>query len=145
MRTSRGAPCAWAPGLAGLMACLIGSAAGADDDQTIGEWRTAADLRVQVQACGETVCARIVRLPDARTRDANNPDARLRMRPVLGIQIFTGRRRIGSGGWTGQMYIPDSGTSYEARLTVPRHDTLEVAICGPIGLLCTRETWTRTR
>lgn len=121
---------------------LCSTVAGADD--TIGEWRTPASMHVQVRLCGETVCGRIVRLPDSSIKDLQNPEARLRPRPVLGIEIFTGTRRSPKG-WKGHMYVPESGHTYVSRIVNLDRSELQVSYCGPLGFFCTREVWTRTR
>ena len=130
------------------IACLVAMApapANADSDVTIGEWRTPDNFRVQVQRCADTVCARIVRMPDPTVRDVNNPEPRLRVRPVLGIQIFTAQRHTAADGWKGHMYMPRTGSTHVARLTPVQRNELTVSICGPMGLFCIHETWTRTR
>jgi uncharacterized protein (DUF2147 family) len=142
---------------------LIASAARAAEKgefSEIGEWRTPANVRVQVHTCGEAVCARIVKLPNPSVKDLSNPDARLRARPILGIQIFAGIRRIAnsgwanggrassgsaSSGWEGHMYVPESGYTYVSRLTLLDRNQLQAEMCGPMGLFCTHEVWTRTR
>jgi uncharacterized protein (DUF2147 family) len=116
--------------------------AGADD--AIGEWRTPTATQVQVRPCGDSVCGRIVRLPDPSIKDLQNPEARLRPRPVLGIEIFTGTRPT-QNGWKGYMYVPESGHTYVSRIVTTDRNQLQVSICGPMGFFCTREVWTRTR
>jgi uncharacterized protein (DUF2147 family) len=120
-------------------------AAIASADDVIGEWRTPAGINIQVKTCGETVCARIVKLPEPALKDLNNPEPRLRTRPVLGIQIFVGERRVGMAGWKGHMYIPESGHTYVSRMMVLERTRLQVSVCGPMGFFCTREEWLRTR
>lgn len=97
-----------------------------------------------MRPCGESVCGRIVRLPDISIKDLQNPEARLRPRPVLGIEIFTGIRRT-PNGWKGHMYVPESGNTYVSRIANAERNQLQVSYCGPLGFFCTRETWTRTR
>ena len=92
-----------ASAIAGCALAVSPVLAGAGD--VVGEWRTPATIQVQVRPCGESVCARIVRLPDSNIKDLQNPEARLRPRPVLGIEIFTGTRRT-QNGWKGHMYVP---------------------------------------
>lgn len=117
--------------------------AGAED--VIGEWRTPASVYVQIKPCGDSICGRIVRLPDPSVYDQYNPEPRLRTRPVLGIMIFTSTRRAGTSGWKGHMYVPESGYTYVSRLISVDHAHMRVSICGPMGFFCSSETWTRTR
>ena len=131
--------------LTGAGPLTAAGAASAGGDDVIGEWRTPAAVNVQVRACAETVCARIVKTPDASLKDINNPEPRLRLRPVLGIQIFIGERRTSASGWKGLMYMPETGHTYVSRLTPLERNRLQAETCGPMGFFCTREEWTRTR
>ena len=121
-------------------------AALAGGEAAIGEWRTPARMYVQIYLCDESLCGRIVRLPDPRVRDASNPEPHLRMRPLLGIQVLSGLEHAANGnGWKGQLYVPERGATYDAELRVVDDSKLEITTCGPMGLFCTRETWSRTR
>ena len=131
--------------LAMAMAMTAATPALADPDDVIGEWRTPAPIHVQVHHCAEVVCARIVRMPDTTGMDLNNPEPRLRPRPILGIQIFVAARASGPNGWKGKMYVPETGHTYDSRLISLGRNRLEVETCGPMGFFCTREVWTRTR
>ena len=114
-------------------------------DAILGEWRTPARISVQVRPCAETVCARIVRVPEVARSDLHNPEPRLRTRPLLGIEVFTGTRRSSSKGWKGHIYVPETGRTYVARLTSLERDRLQVDVCGPMGLFCVQEIWVRSR
>ena len=142
-RTVQRAACGAVVVLASNLAGAQTTVASADD--AIGEWRTPAAVNVQVRTCGETVCARIVKVPDPSLKDLNNPEPRLRPRPVLGIQIFVGERRTGTGGWKGHMYMPGSGYTYVSRLVPLEGNRLQAETCGPMGFFCTKEVWVRTR
>ena len=117
--------------------------AGAED--VVGEWRTPAAVQVQIKPCGEGMCGRIVRLPDESVYDLQNPEPRLRARPVLGIQIFNSIRRSGVDGWKGYLYVPESGYTYVSRLRSLNRGQIQVSTCGPLGFFCSSEIWTRTR
>lgn len=127
-----------------LLLLTIGPAVAASDD-IVGEWRSPSGVHMQVMNCGESICGRIVRLPDQSLPDIQNPEPRLRTRPVLGIQVFTGIRPAGTHGWKGHMYLPESGRTFVSRLISLDKGQLQVSMCGPMGLLCSREVWTRTR
>ena len=84
-------------------------------------------------------------MPDQDLIDQNNPDPKLRMRPVVGIEIFASERRAGPDGWKGNLYVPDSGHTWNARLQPVDQGRLSVSVCGPFGFLCSQEIWQRTR
>ena len=139
--------CAWF-GSIGLLPSIdpaLASAALASAEDVLGEWRTPSAMQVQIKVCGNDVCGRVVRVPDPSVPDLHNPEPRLRMRPVLGIQIFSSVRRAGSNGWKGHIYVPESGNTYVSRINTVDRGQLQVSYCGPLGFFCTREIWTRTR
>lgn len=111
----------------------------------MGEWLRPDGARVQVMRCGEHLCGRIVKVPDPTRKDLNNPQARLRIRPLTGIELFTSERRAGNEGWKVWLYNPEDGSTNPARLVPLDRQTLEVSVCKFFNLLCSSETWVRTR
>ncbi len=104
---------------------------------------------VAISRCGSNICGRItrvlVRTPDADQRDVNNPDASLRSRPIEGLRILSGFRLDGDQYRHGQIYDPESGRSYNARLRLNSNGSLRVTGCLSIGWPCQSQTWTRRR
>jgi len=73
--------------------------------------------------------------------DANNTDAALRGRPLIGITILTGFKADG-GGWSGgTVYAPRAGKSYPAELALGADGRLELKVNA--GLLSKTDYWTR--
>ncbi len=114
-----------------------------------GTWLTPAGGVVEVSACGEALCGRLIDAEalrdDPDLRDENNRDPALRSRPLRGVDVvagFTG----GPETWTGgALYDPESGREAgRGRITLVDDDTLEVRGClAP--LLCRTQAWTRQR
>lgn len=108
-----------------------------------GLYRTPVDDGVvELFRCRAALCGRI--LDSGRLRahpdqtDLKNPDPRLRSRALRGL-VFLELRATGAG-WTGRIYNPKDGATYEARLT-PRPDG-SVAVAGCVlRLLCLSQTW----
>jgi uncharacterized protein (DUF2147 family) len=74
--------------------------------------------------------------------DANNADAALRERPILGLPILTGFRPGTSGHWVGgTVYAPRSGKSYPAELSLTDDGRLRLDVKA--GLLSKTDYWTR--
>jgi uncharacterized protein (DUF2147 family) len=69
--------------------------------------------------------------PEAPPVDANNPDARLRQRPLADMELgsLTAGR---SGDWTGRLYDPESGNSFRA--TVKRLEPGLIEVRGYLGI-----------
>jgi uncharacterized protein (DUF2147 family) len=113
-----------------------------------GRWLT--DDRegvVSIVACGTQLCGRIVevldREPGVPSTDVNNPDLRLRRRPLVGLLTLWGFRHDGDTWDGGRAYDPKSGKSYRSSLTVERDGTLRVTGC--VLFVCESRYWTRYR
>lgn len=89
----------WRMMLAPLVpATLLLLAAAVRAETPIGMWET-GESHVEIYNCGDLLCDRIVALdepPDAEGKpkiDENNPDAALRTRPLLGMDLIAGFSR----------------------------------------------------
>lgn len=117
-----------------------------------GLWLTEGGWsKVRVGACpgrAELVCGSIVWLKKPTDRsgrpllDRDNPSPRLRSRPLIGMPFITGFRRAGADRWVGgKIYDPDSGKTYDAKLTLNRDGSLKVEGC--VLIICQAQRWTR--
>jgi uncharacterized protein (DUF2147 family) len=101
-----------------------------------------------VSNCGGGLCASIASLRqpnDPQTgkpkTDINNVDPSKRSRPIIGLQIFIGLRPDGANKWTGQIYNPEDGKTYDANVVLENANTLKVQGC--VLFICKTKTWTR--
>jgi uncharacterized protein (DUF2147 family) len=144
-------PRMWGVGLAAVVAALA-SGAYAAGDPVLGDWLTASGgARVRIAACAASpaqVCGTVTWLKDAKgadgqpVRDGNNPDAALRARPVLGIQLIADFRRESPGHWVeGRIYDPNSGKTYRSKINTDPDGKLKVSGC--VLMICQTQTWTR--
>ena len=113
-----------------------------------GLWRTDDGKGiVRIAPCGAFLCGTIARVVDAGAgvpkRDSNNPDPRLRGRPIVGLPILTGFRRSGDSWTGGRAYDPKSGRSYRSTLRLAPDGSLKVTGC--VLFVCQSKRWTRTR
>jgi uncharacterized protein (DUF2147 family) len=144
--------------LAGIVLAAMlaaGSSIGHAQDSTaanavLGQWLTANGLsKVEIYKEGEEFLGRIVWLKepekDGKPKvDENNPDAKLRTRPILGMTIMRGLKFDGDDTWKGgKIYDPKSGNDYSAKMTMPDAHTLELRGYVLIPLVGRTETWTR--
>lgn len=112
-----------------------------------GQWLTTEkDSIVEIGPCGAALCGKIARIlkpnPKGPSADVNNPDPKLRSRPILGMAILTGFRDTGKA-WEGTIYDPRKGKTYRSTLTLQPNGTL--AVKGCISFLCQTMSWTRAR
>lgn len=115
-----------------------------------GNWKTkGGQATVQIGPCqgnAARVCGHFVDLAGEgrRSRDKNNPNPALRNRPLLGMPFVTGFKPAGPNKWrSGQIYNPQDGKTYNAKMDLNPNGTLTVSGC--VFVFCQGETWTRAR
>lgn len=113
-------------------------------EPVFGRWLT--DDRaaiVKVERCADRMCGRIERVldPKAPENDINNPDDRLRSRPLVGALVLQHFVRDGSRWKGGRAYDPKTGNSYRSELRVEADGRLRVTGC--VLFLCRSRYWTR--
>jgi uncharacterized protein (DUF2147 family) len=113
-----------------------------------GTWRTEEGATVRVSSCGGGLCATITALKEPNNpqtgkpkTDIHNVDPSKRNRPIVGVQIFTGLRPEGANKWTGQIYNPEDGKTYDANVVLENASTLRVQGC--VLFICKTKTWQR--
>ena len=107
--------------------------------------------RVRIAPCktdASRLCGNIVSMPkpnDAQgqpLRDANNPNAALKTRTILGLPLITGFKPNGAGKWNGgKIYNPQDGKTYNSKLELTPAGTLKVSGC--VAVICKAQIWTR--
>jgi len=111
-----------------------------------GKWLT--DDRkaiVVIGHCGGELCGAIDKILDRRrnvpTVDIQNPDQRLRNRPLVGLTILSGFHADGSRWRGGHAYDPMTGKSYHSSLALDGAQHLIVTGC--VLFFCRSMTWQR--
>ncbi len=143
-----------ARGLARAITCVVagGLLLSADpvraQDGPAGRWVTpGAAAVVEIAPCNGTpgLCGTVRWVWDGvddkgRPRlDAQNADASLRTRPLVGLSILSGLARTANGGWEGRIYNPEDGQTYRATLRRPTADTLTLEGC--VLFICQKQVW----
>jgi len=133
----------------GLATALTGPALAGDPS---GTWLTeGGKSQVRLANCGEALCGRIQWLKEPSDpatgkpkRDARNPDPSKRDRPIVGVDILLGMRPDQTPNqWAGDIYNPEDGKTYQARLILQDARTLQVKGCVLGGLICKSQAWLR--
>jgi uncharacterized protein (DUF2147 family) len=115
-----------------------------------GVWLTdRGDGAVELKPCGNELCGTvysIIRLPDPSRPpiDARNEQPERRSRPLCGMPIIGGMRKLGPDKWgEGWIYDPHVGKTYGAELTLQNPNVF--AIYGYVGsrLIGRTVLWTR--
>ncbi len=122
-------------------------------DAIVGTWLTedgASRVEILVERgtdgtgvySGKVVWLKEAGLAGKPLLDANNSDATLRGRPIMGIEILSGFRNTADGVWTGgTVYSPRRGRTYPAELTLTPEGRLDIRVKS--GLLTSHQIWTR--
>jgi uncharacterized protein (DUF2147 family) len=115
-------------------------------DPIAGRWLTdTRDGIIQIGPCGAAQCGRLMKMlrpPKGPGTDRNNPDPKLRNRPLIGLPILTGFVADGDH-WKGEAYDPKVGRSYSTTLERTGPETLKVKGC--VAFFCRTVTWTLAR
>lgn len=132
--------------LAAALSCLAAAPAFAADPVE-GEWLTqAGTAQVKIAPCAsnaQRMCGTVVWLKNAGVKDANNPDAKLRDRPIVGMNLIRDFKFSAPGKWTGgKIYDPESGKTYDSKISADANGTLKVEGC--VLVVCQAQTWKRS-
>lgn len=77
--------------------------------------------------------------------DHKNPEASLRNRPLLGLQILSGLKYDGKSKYSdGKIYDPKSGKTYSAKAELTNNNTLALRGFIGVSLAGRTDTWIRT-
>jgi uncharacterized protein (DUF2147 family) len=136
-----------------LFALLAATPVSARSPTPVGVWRDASErVLVRVYPCGDRLCGKLVwfKWPNDDQGlplvDLNNPDPALQMRPLLGLTILHGLRRTEDDMWEdGEIYDPNSGENYRARMWIQDDGTLRVRTYELFPLFGETHIWTRVR
>ena len=111
-----------------------------------GDWTPPdMDAVISIRPCGDALCARLVQhdYAEVTNLDINNPNPAMRTRPLLGVRILDGLRRVTDNRWSGgKLYDPRTGKTYFSKLKLVDRNRLKIIGCiGP--QLCKGYIWKR--
>jgi uncharacterized protein (DUF2147 family) len=93
----------------------------------LGLWLTEEkEGKVRIEQCGGNLCGYSV---DAKTNQ-NGEQVLLNMKP-------------GKDKWTGRIFDPKSGSTYDSTIALKTQDSLRVQGCALGGMFCGGQTWSR--
>jgi uncharacterized protein (DUF2147 family) len=121
-------------------------------DPVFGDWLTAnGAAKVRLAPCAANpalTCGSVTWLKEPKDpaggskRDAKNPDATLRGRPLLGALLLIDLKREAPGHWTnGKIYAPETGRTVRGNVSANPDGTLKVEGC--MAVMCQARTWTK--
>lgn len=78
--------------------------------------------------------------------DKENPEAKLKSRPLLGLVIMTGIKFESDNYWgDGEIYDPESGNTYSCRLKMNGNDQIDMRGYMGFSLIGRSTIWTRKK
>ncbi|MBE9602700.1 DUF2147 domain-containing protein [Pedobacter sp. MC2016-24] len=121
-------------------------------DAIIGKWvNSTGEAHVDITKKADKYFGKIVWLKEPKDEkgntktDAKNPDASLKSRPILGLEILN-NFVYDDGKWTdGKIYDPKSGKTYSCNMTMKGNDVLNMRGYIGISLIGRSETWKRVK
>lgn len=100
-----------------------------------GRWYTEdQESIVEIGQCGAVVCGKVVKILKPNPQgsmnpvDSNNPDPKLRNRPILGSVILSGFKANGKE-WAGSIYDPRRGKVFKSTMVKLANGNLKVKGC----------------
>jgi uncharacterized protein (DUF2147 family) len=122
-----------------IIAFLLVSAYSYAQDITQGTWYNEEKTgKIQFFKQGDKINGKIVWIKDPNENgkprlDKENPDAKLKTRPILGIMNLKNFKNTGKGTWEdGEVYDPKNGKTYSCKMTLVNPTQLDVR--GFIGI-----------
>lgn len=120
---------------------LTGATAQAQTTDPSGTYLSeSGETRVRIAKCGSAYCGTIVSV-QGDAKDVNNPDAGLKSRSLVGVQMISSIMPSGEG-FTGQLYNYKDGKTYNGKMTFAGK-AMQLSGCVLGGLICRSQTWTR--
>ena len=137
--------------LALLLVVLPAGTLLANPDALLGVWKTGEGTgMVQITKRGDKYFGRVVWLkvpanPDGSARvDANNPDEKLRTRPLKGLENLRDFTFVGNNKWeNGRIYDPKNGNDYACEIKLIDENTLEVRGYIGVSMFGRTDVWKR--
>jgi uncharacterized protein (DUF2147 family) len=116
-----------------------------------GLWLAQDGAKVRVSSCGKALCGRIAVAksptdPDTGKpwTDKDNPDAQLRGRPLVGVEVFINMMPDGPRKWSGRLYNTNGGQIVPGHLYEVEPKIIRVEGCVAANV-CGGQNLTRVR
>ncbi len=139
-----------------LITCLfflIGAVAFAQEevDAILGVWESGSGkARIKIDKSGDKYYGRIVWLREPKDENGkpkvekNNPDEKLRTKPLLGYRMLRDFNYAGDKTWEdGTIYDPENGSTYSCTIEMKNKNTLNVRGFIGVSLFGRTDVWKR--
>lgn len=131
----------------------LGASTALAQDSDLGTWLNSEKKgKIQLRECAnESLCGNIVWLKEPLDENGNpwrdmlNPDKSQRSRPVVGMDVMIGTKKIAPNTWQGQIYDPEVGKTYYLKHLKVGANQVEIKGCLPSGWPCRTKYWTKAQ
>jgi uncharacterized protein (DUF2147 family) len=115
-----------------------------EGDRILGTWNTPnGESKIEIVKCGDAYCGSIKSM-NKPMNDEHNPDAGLRNRSLVGIQILKGFKYSGPNTCSdGTLYGPERGKEVTPKIVLTNADSLDIKVTA--GVARKTVTWTRVK
>lgn len=122
---------------------LLATLAPAAAASPLGNWMVEEkSAEIRIVDCGSALWG-VISWEKVPGNDTYNPDPALRQRPLLGSAILLGMKaNAQQTEWAGKVYNAQDGKQYDAAISSPDDQTLNMKGCL-FAFLCKTVTWTR--
>lgn len=140
--------------LLALTFLLTAFTAAENPDAVVGTWLNGTKKgHVQIYKQGNKYFGRLIYLTEPNDpatgkpkTDGKNPDAKLRSRPLLNLNIMQGFEFDGDDQWEdGKIYNPEDGKTYSCYMKLNNPNSLYVRGYVGIKAIGKTQTWTRIK
>lgn len=119
----------------------------------LGEWTNSErKATFEIYQCGTKLCGKIVTLREPNDKngkpkaDPENPDAKLKSRPRLGMVFMQDFVYDDNNKWDdGKIYDPESGKTYSCYMKMTGANQMEVKGYIGFSLIGRSQNWTRVK
>ena len=94
---------------------------------------------VRTAPCGGQLCGTIVWASAAAQKDARDGGSG----QLVGTELLRNFRAESRGRWSGSVFVPDMGRSFDSTIVQQGPNALNIAGCILHGLICKHQLWTR--
>ena len=108
----------------------------------VGKWVTeGGDSQVEIYQQGDKIHGKIVWLQQGpETKDKHNPDAKLKERKLMGVNILSGLSKSKDKWEGGKIYNPKNGKTYKCTIWLEGNN---LKVRGYLGIFYETQTWKR--
>ena len=130
----------WKLAMGAVLAAALGGAACAAD-RPDGLWVSqSGNVEVQIGACGQALCGRVVRV--MANHSMGGPGESAAPPAQVGQVLMSDFAPSGEGQWTGHLFNREDGRTYDCVIT-PAGRTMDVRAYVFLPIFGKSQTWTR--